>query len=259
MRNLVCLIILGGVLTLSGCGGSSKKVPEQKSASTLYSEARGNIAHADYDNAIESLNAIEARYPLDPHASKALLALVYANFMKEDYTLSQATSERFIQLYPKDRHVDYAYYMKGLSHYFEDILYFDRFFEKTRGYRDMTHSHMAFFEFGQFIKRFPASRYAPDAYKRMIFLRNQLAVHELEAACYYYDRSAYVAAARRLSRIITDLHQTPAVPEALYWLTKTYEQMGIQELAKTSQEVLLYNYPNSTWAQKLIKVKKEKT
>ncbi|MES2212788.1 MAG: outer membrane protein assembly factor BamD [Pseudomonadota bacterium] len=258
MRNLVCLIILGSVLAVSGCGGSNKKAPEQKSAAALYSEARLNITQSDYDHAIESLNAIEARYPLDQHASKALLALVYANFMKEDYTLAQATSERFIQLYPKNRHVDYAYYMKGLSHYFEDILYFDRYFEKTRGYRDMTHSQMSFFEFGQFIKRFPGSRYAPDAHKRMIFLRNQLAVHEIEAADYYYDRAAYVAAARRYTRVVLDFHQTTQVPQALYGLSKTYEQMGLKDLAKTSADVLQYNYPQSIWAQKLSKTKEQK-
>ena len=54
-------------------------------------------------------------------------------------------------------------------------------------------------DFEELVKRFPNSRYAEDSRKRMVALRNSLAMHEIHVADYYMRREAYLAAARRCS------------------------------------------------------------
>ena len=45
---------------------------------------------------------------------------------KEDYALAVAAADRFIRLHPDNAHVDYAYYMRGLSNYYQNLGLFER-------------------------------------------------------------------------------------------------------------------------------------
>ena len=69
--------------------------------------------------------------------------------------------------------------------------------------------------FEELIRRFPDTEYAEDAAKRMIYLRNNLARHEIHVARYYADRGAWLAAANRAQYVVQNYQRTPAVKDAL--------------------------------------------
>jgi outer membrane protein assembly factor BamD len=107
--------------------------------------------------------------------------------------------------------------------------------------------HLAYQEFAEMIRRFPDSRYVPDARQRMIYLRNLFASYELHIADYYFRRKAYVAAANRANEIIQRYQGAPEVKKALVIMIKSYRILGLEELASQSIAVYRLNYPDADY------------
>jgi outer membrane protein assembly factor BamD len=95
------------------------------------------------------------------------------------------------------------------------------------------------------VRRYPESRYRPDAIKRMQYLVNALASYEVKVAEYYFRRRAYVAAVNRAQTAITSFPQTPALERAFVVLVKSYRAMGLTDLQKDAERLLKLNFPES--------------
>jgi outer membrane protein assembly factor BamD len=88
------------------------------------------------------------------------------------------------------------------------------------------------------VARFPDSRYAPDARARMTYIVNSLAQYEVHVARYYFNRGAYVAAINRAQAALADYQDVPALEEALYILHRSYEALGMTQLAGDTRRVM---------------------
>ena len=113
--------------------------------------------------------------------------------------------------------------------------------------RDPKGAREAFDSFRELVSRFPDSRYAEDSRKRMQYLVNSLAAHEVHVARYYYRRGAYVAAINRAKTAVTTFPQAPANEEALFLLVKSYDALGMTSLRDDTDRVLQKNFPNSVY------------
>jgi outer membrane protein assembly factor BamD len=87
----------------------------------------------------------------------------------------------------------------------------------------------------------------------MVYLRNTLANHELEVAQYYFSFKAYVAAANRASLVVRHYQGSPAVPEALVIMVKSYRGLHLAQNEADAMRVLEYNYPNSSYVSEAMK------
>jgi outer membrane protein assembly factor BamD len=76
---------------------------------------------------------------------------------------------------------------------------------------------------------------------------NSLAAYEVHVARYYYNRGAYVAAINRAQSAVTDYEDVPASEEALFILMRSYEQLGMTQLAGDTRRVLEKTYPKSEY------------
>jgi outer membrane protein assembly factor BamD len=103
---------------------------------------------------------------------------------------------------------------------------------------DIGYTQSSFESFATLLRRFPESKYAPEACQRMVFLRNRLAEHDLHAVDYYYRRGAYLAAINRGQDIINRFQGTPAAYDALRIMSKSYSKLGMRELATQTQQIL---------------------
>jgi len=210
----------------------------------FYDRIQRNLDAHNWSDAISNLQSFEAQFPFGNYAEQAQLELIYAYMESNDYEAATAAAERFIRLHPRHPNVDYAYYMKGLAAasqhkgIFTDIMPTDM----TR--RDPGEARRAFAAFGELLSQYPDSSYAADARKRMLFLRNMLARHEIHAANYYFKRGAYLAAANRGRYVVENFDETPAVPDGLAVMAQAYHLMGLQELANHAEQVLAANYSN---------------
>jgi outer membrane protein assembly factor BamD len=79
----------------------------------------------------------------------------------------------------------------------------------------------------------------------MRFLVNAMASYEVHVARYYYRREAYLAAVNRAMGAVKDYRDAPAIEEALYIMTRSYDKLGLPQLRDDTQRVLLKNFPNS--------------
>ncbi|MGH8563243.1 MAG: outer membrane protein assembly factor BamD [Gammaproteobacteria bacterium] len=237
-------------LALTACsaleGVFEDKEDETKewSAEKLYSEAKDSLQDEYYTKAIEYNEKLLARYPFGPNSQQAQLDLAYAYFKNDEAVSAVAACDRFMKLYPDNRHVDYAYYLKGLARFQEGKGLAERFLDMDMSQRDQASALKAFQDFAELTRRFPTSRYARDAQLRMTYLRNLLAQHEINVAHYYMRRGAYVAAASRARYVVEHYQRAPAMADALILMAKAYRVLALDDLADDAIRVLEHNYPS---------------
>jgi len=78
-----------------------------------------------------------------------------------------------------------------------------------------------------------------------VFLRNRLAEHENYVAEYYLRRGAYAAAANRAKYVVETYEGAPAVADSLFIIVRSYEKLGMQDLAADAGRILQENYPDA--------------
>lgn len=230
---------------LSGCGffGDEPDPTAGWSAQRLYDTAKASMRGGSYNDALTYYRKLETRYPFGPYSTQAQLDSAYAYYKMNEPASSVAASDRFIKLHPRHPNVDYAYYMKGLSQFEQGRGFVDQLLPMDASQRDPGAALQSFEAFGELLRRFPASKYAKDSRQRMLFLRNNLAKHEIHVANYYMRRGAFVAAANRARYVVENYDTTPAVPEALVIMAKAYRVLSMDDLSSDAARVLKLNYP----------------
>jgi len=228
---------------LGGCGIFGKEIDETEgwSASKLYAEAASEMDSGGYTRAIELYEKLEARYPFGRYAMQAQLDVAYANYKADEPEAAVAAADRFIKLYPQNPYVDYAYYLKGIVNYNRSVGFLDRYIPTDPSQRDPGSALDSFQDFSELVRLFPDSKYTPDARQRMLFLRSNMAKHEINVAQYYMRRGAYLAAANRCTYVIERFQRTSAVEDALEILVQAYTAVGEDKLAEDARRVLTLN------------------
>ncbi len=242
MRNAVALLL---IFTLNACTFLGDKEDETLTwdIDRFYAEAKGALDAGFYSQAIELYQKLETRYPFGKYAQQALLDLAYAHYKSEDFDAAVATCERFMNLYMQNEHVDYAYYLKGLSNFNRGKGLIRRYLPTDESQRDSIAMQQAFQDFMELTTRFPDSDYAEDAKQRMRYLRNNLAQNEVNVAHYYMRRGAFVAAANRAKHAVKNYSRAPAVLDALIIMVKAYRILELNDLSNDALRILEFNYP----------------
>lgn len=239
MANLriILIIILG--LSLVAC--AKKDAYIGMNAEQIYAAAQKNMKKENYARAVLDFEALEARYPYGEFSEKSQLDLIYAYYKKNDPNLAITAADRFIRMNPRHPRVDYAFYLKGLVAFDQNMSFMYRHLPLDRSLRDSSSAKNSFDSFKELLERYPNSQYANDARQRMVYLRDQLARHELQAVKYYMKRGAYLSAANRANYIIKNFDQTSAVNEALVNMREAYSKLGMHELSNDAAKVLQQN------------------
>ncbi len=210
----------------------------------FHQQAKEALDNQNFQKAITLYEALEARYPFGDYAAQAQLNVAYAYYKNDDPEAAIAAADRFIKVHPRNPNVDYAYYLKGLVNYNRGIGFIDRFLPTDSSQRDPGNAKDAYDNFQELIRRFPNSKYVPDARLRMVALRNNMGMYELHVADFYMRRKAYVAAVNRANHIVKEYQRTPAVPHALKIMQEAYTHLGMDDLAADAERIFNLNYPN---------------
>jgi len=239
-------VMLVAALALAACG-TTKDETSDWDAQKLYSEAKTLMNERGYEQAIKLFEKLESRYPYGRYAQQAQLDTAYAYYKSEEPELAILACDRFIKLHPNHPDVVYAYYLKGLVNFKEDIGILGDVVNKDLSQRDPKAARESFNTFRELVERYPNSKYAEDSRLRMQYLINSLASYEVHVARYYYRRGAYVAAINRAQTAITGYPNAPAHEEALFLLVKSYDKLGLNDLRDDSDRVLRQNFPDSKY------------
>lgn len=244
-------VLLTAVLTLGGCGllPAVKDETAGWSAQKLYGEAKDNLNDGNYERAIKLFETLESRYPFGRYAQQAQLEVAYAYYKDNEPISAIAACDRFIKLHPNHPNVDYAYYLKGLANFNDDLGLLGNLVDQDMSERDPKAARDAFLSFKELVTRFPDSKYAADSTARMKYLVNALASNEVHVAKYYLKRKAWVAAANRAKEVLKTYPEAPALEEALAIMVVSYDHLHLTDLRDDAQRVLKLNFPNSPYAK----------
>ena len=215
------------------------------SAEKLYREAKEALDGGQYDLAIKRYETLESRFPYGRYSQQGQLEIAYAYYKQNEQASAVAATERFVKLHPNHPNVDYAYYLKDLVYFNEDLGLIGKVSRQDRTERDPKSARESFDAFKELVQRFPESRYAPDALERMKYLVNALASHEVHVARYYLKRGAYVAAANRAQYALKNYPQAPAQEEALLIMIQAYDVLGMPDLRNDAERILRKNFPDN--------------
>lgn len=241
-----CLGILT-LLFLAGCSSTPEEEEDETarwSAAELYKSAKNEQKNGNHDLAIQHFESLESRFPFSKYTPQAQLETAYSYYKYEEYDMAISSADRFIKLQPRHPHVDYAYYIRGIASFHKKDSPIDFLDDADPSQKDPASARESFNYFADLVKRYPKSKYAADAIKRMRFQRNTLAQHELNVANYYVKRGAYVAAVNRAKYVVENYPRTPAIPNALVLLASAYKSLDMQDLAHDTNQVLDLNFPN---------------
>ena len=267
--KLSSITLLALSVNLVGCqtfknltGGKDVDAVEtaEKSEQGYYNEAIAQIDKGRYTQAIEDLTNLRTFYPTGQYAEQALLDMMYAQYESGKFETAAASAEQFINLYPSNPQVSYAYYVRGVAN-MQGSSEGLKLFKLNQAERDTAYLRIAFANFQELINKYPNSPYAPDAAQRMTFIYNQFAESEMSAANWYIEREAYVAAVNRAKWVFQYYPLSESVPDALAVLAYSHEKLGLDDLAKEYKTLLQINYPNMLSADGRVKLntKRERT
>lgn len=243
VQNIFRTALVSLIFMLAGCSTEFDPADAYKnlSAKEIYEQGKKNLDDGYYADATQYFETYDARYPFGDDIDQVQLNIIYTYYKKNETGSSLAAADRFIHLHPISDHVDYAYYMRGLSNYISNIGMLEKYLPIDLSSRDLTSAKKSFLDFSELVHRFPKSKYTPDAKQHMVFLRNVLATHEYEVALFYFKHEAYVASADRANDIIRHYQGAPIVPQAMVLMIKSYHKLGLEELAMQATKVLELN------------------
>lgn len=232
------------VLVLFGCA-SDKGFDKFKNmtAQQILTLGETNLEKHNFSEATKNFEALDALYPFDLATEQGQLDTIYAYYKNDDFDLAAVAANRYIHLYPRGKHTDYAYYMKGLASFERGRTWLQRIYPSGVEQRDLAYVREAFVDFNDLVRIFPESIYAKDARVRMIYARDLLAQHEFNIANFYFERKAYVAAANRASYIVRHFEGAEQVAPSLKIMIKSYQELGAKKQAQDALKVLHTNFP----------------
>jgi len=248
------LIALLAVFAVSGCTrikGMFKDKDENEGmpVEQLYDKGHQSMRSSNWNRAVETYKRLVAQYPYGPHTEQALMETAYAQFKMGANDEAISSIDRFLRTYPTHRNTPYMYYLRGLVNSNRDTVFLQRVWTLDASRRDLTSPNQAHNDFGVVVQRYPNTRYAEDARKRIQALRNLFARNEMETALYYLRRQAYVAAANRAKYLLETYPQTMYQNDAVATMGEAYTRLGNKTLADDARRVLQQNQPNHPWLE----------
>jgi outer membrane protein assembly factor BamD len=235
------------VLALSACSSPPKNESPNATAERLFKDAKDDAESGSYERAIKAFERVEGLAAGSLLAQQAQLEMAYLQWRTGERETAITTVDRFIKLNPSSPALDYAFYLRGMINFNDNLGLLGTLAGQDLSERDQKAAREAFQSFKRLVDQFPQSRYAPDARIRMDYVVNALARYEVHVARYYLRRGAYVAAANRAQQAVADFPQSPASEEALSIMVQSYDKLQLTTLRDGAQRVLKQNFPNSRY------------
>lgn len=241
MLKKLFLLPIAGSLLLAGC--STTKVDPYLNDPPEYIYAKGHqyLQKNDYTDALKAYQSLDSQYPFNPLTQKGDLESVYAYYENDDPAMAMTAASRYIKVYPNAANLDYAYYMTGVINFENGRGFLQRYLPYNMSQHNAPNYTYAFNDFATVINNYPDSPYAPDARRRMIYLNNTLAQYQLNVANMNFAYKAYVAAANRAQNVLINYPTSPMRQQALQLMIKSYQALGLNDLADSINQVLALN------------------
>ena len=218
----------------------------------LFNTGEKALAKGNYAEAVKNFEALNAIYPFWPRAKQAELDIIYAYYKSGDTASAITAADRYIRLYPRGLHTDYAYYMRGIVGFDLGSFWSQKLTDVNSAAYDASTLRQSFSAFTALVRTFPRSLYVSDALTRMRYIRNLMAQREIAIAEFYMKRHAYVAAANRASYVVQHFQGSPQIIKGLAIMVQAYRALNLPKIADSTYHLLQTNYPNAPELKRLM-------
>ena len=240
MNKFIFIFLL---ILLSSCASeiNKKSVVKEKSlelqVKEAYLEGLKELEKGDALFAARKFNEVEILFPQSELAPKSSLMAAYSYYSQDYYEECIFELLRFLDIYPRDKNLDYAYYLLGIAHY-----------EQIVDEKKDTFTILKAKEYFEYLNiNYPNTEYSIDASFKIELINDILASKELYIGRYYLDKKKWIPAINRFKKVIDDYDTTIYVEEALFRLVEVHYLLGLEEEAKKYAKLLGYNYQSSKW------------
>ena len=238
------VIIIFSICLLTSCVNNEKKATNVILNNSLeaemietYNDGVTALNLGDSLYASKKFNEVELLFPQSEWAPRALLMSAYAYWSQQYYNSSIGELERFIEVYPVNQNLDYAYYLLAMN-YYESIE------DEKKNLKNLLQSKK-YFEI--IMERFPKTEYSLDAKYKLDLIQDYLAAKEMYIARHYIKKQKWIPAINRLKDIVNEYNTTVYIEEALHRLVEIHYKIGLKNEAKKYAQTLGYNYESSMW------------
>ncbi|HEY6105719.1 MAG TPA: outer membrane protein assembly factor BamD, partial [Anaeromyxobacteraceae bacterium] len=162
-------------------------------------------------------------------------------FKEEKYPEAAELYAQFVKMHPSHEEVDYAAFRAGLARYQEMPTNFFLFPPSYE--RDMSSAEAALKAFEEFLRKYPKSKHAEEARKKLDEVKGRFADREWYVAGFYRHRERWPGVAARLERLLKEYPGSAREPEALLGLAEAYLKMNERFRAQQALQQLVVRHP----------------
>ena len=238
-------------ILIQACSQKTEEIKTQVQGNSLkqqmieaYNSGVVALENGDVLFAAKKFNEAELFFPQSEWAPKAALMASYAYWTQGYYSDSINELKRFIKRYPKNKDLDYAYYLLAIN-------YYDSIIDEKKDIRPLNEAKK-YFEF--ILKNYPKSDYALDGKYKLELIQDLLAAKEMYLARHYMKKQKWIAAINRLKFVTENYDTTIYIEEALHRLVEVHYKIGLEMEAQKYAKILGYNYQSSDWYKQSYKV-----
>ena len=214
-----------------------KEINQEQELISVYNEALANLEKGDTFFAANKFLEAELLFPQSDWAPRSALMAAYSFYLQDYYSKSIFHLERFIDTYPKNKNIDYAYYLLAMC-YYENIE------DEKRDLRPLLESKKLF---QLIMDKFPKSNFVIDSKFKINFINDILASKEVYIGRHYIKKEKWIAALNRFKNIIENYEDTIYVEESIHRVVEIYYKLGLEEESKKYAAILGYNYRSGNW------------
>jgi outer membrane protein assembly factor BamD len=181
--------------------------------------------HSDesWDRVISDVNEFRSRYPYTQFAAEAELFQADAYFQTNRYPEAVVGYEDFLRKQPTHKEADFAHFRIARSYDLQAPEEIDR---------EQENSFKAIEKYGQYLERYPNSRFVGEAKERVSVLRRRTADHSAFVARFYWKKDLYQGALTRYLQLLREYPMYADLKkEATERAAGAYEQLA-KELEK---------------------------
>lgn len=230
IRKLLIFILLTCLAaSLTGCAWWKDLWDKKRVGGTAEAIYRAGVEayqEGRYKRAVEHFSRVKEQYPLHPLALMAEIGIGDAHYSNENYAEAELAYTDFINLHPTNENVPYVIYQLGMCHY-EQRLSIDR---------DQTATLRAAKEFERLITRYPSSKFAFMAEKKLRECRQRLAESEFYVGEFYFKQGKYKAALKRFEYLAKTYPNVGLDYKTSMYLKETRERLARQEALEAEKE-----------------------
>ncbi len=233
------------IFFLIGCSSSEEKIftgTDFSSDISLYKEAYNELKSGNFERSSELFTELDLMHPYSQWAAKGQLMSGFALYQANKYEEAIFVLNKFINLNPSAKSLDYALYLKGYC-------YYERMNEVSR---DQVISKKAIETFNELKNKYPSSKYSIKAHNHIKLLNNQLAGYEMNVGKFYQSRNKFLAAILRYKTVLKKHKNSAQIPESLYRILECYISIGLKNQAIYVASLIKYNFPSSIWYKETI-------